>query len=68
LGEGVKITPDMIPDVAKQPEVLKAAEEAGKTLAARLNGDHDREKVTANVQAKMDGRTAEMMEKMQHSV
>ncbi len=61
LGEGVKITPDMVPDVARQPDVIKAAEEAGKTLAARLTGDHNREKVTANVQAKM-------MEKMQHSV
>ena len=59
-GEGVKITPDTIPDVAKQPDLMKAAEEAGKTPAARLTGDHDREKVTAIVQARM-------MEKMQHS-
>ncbi len=60
-GEGIKITPDMIPDVAKQPEVMKAAEEAGKALAVRLTDGHDREKVTADMQA-------EMMEMMQHSV
>jgi multimeric flavodoxin WrbA len=68
LGEGIKITPDMIPDVTKQPDVIKAAEEAGKTLAALLTGGHDREKVTADMQAKMGGRKAEMMEKLQHSV
>lgn len=53
FGEGVKITPDMIPDVTKQPDVMKSAEEAGKTLAARLTGDHDREEVTARMQARM---------------
>jgi len=47
---------------------MKAAEEAGKTLAARLTAGHDREKVTVDVQAKMDGRKAEMMKKLQHSV
>lgn len=61
LGEGVKITPDMIPDVARQADVMKAAEEAGKTLAARLTTNHDRAKVTAEVQAKM-------VAKMQQSV
>jgi multimeric flavodoxin WrbA len=41
-GEGVKITPDMIPDVTKQPKVMAAAVEAGKRLGQRLKNGHDR--------------------------
>ena len=52
-GEGVKITPDIIPDVSKQPKVLAAAIEAGKVLGRRLNNGHDRAEVTRNMQAKM---------------
>lgn len=52
-GEGVKITPELIPDVAKQPKVMAAAEEAGKLLGQRLQMGHDREAVTANMQKKM---------------
>lgn len=59
-GDGVKIDPDSIPDVSKQPEVMKAAEEAGKLLGQRLNDGHDRIAVTMKVQ-KM------MMDKMQES-
>ena len=52
-GEGVKITPDMIPDVAKQPKVMAAAEAAGRVLGERLKTGHDRAAVTANMQKKM---------------
>ena len=52
-GEGVKITPDMIPDVAKQPKVMAAAVEAGKLLGQRLKNGHDRMVVTRNMQEKM---------------
>lgn len=59
-GEGVKITDDMIPDVAKQPEVMQAAADAGRLLGERLRQGHDRQKVTAAMQQKM-------MEMMEHS-
>ena len=52
-GEGMKITEQMIPDVAKQPEVMKAAEEAGKLLGRRLREGHDRARVTQKMQAIM---------------
>ena len=52
-GEGVKITPDLIPDVAKQPKVVAAAEAAGRVLGQRLKKGHDREAVTAAVQKRM---------------
>lgn len=48
-GQGVKITEDMIPDVEKQPAVLKAADDAGAYLAERL-GKHDRQEVTKKMQ------------------
>lgn len=52
-GPDVKITEEMIPDVAKQPEVMEAAAEAGKQLGKRLKDGHDRGKVTQDMQAKM---------------
>jgi multimeric flavodoxin WrbA len=52
-GEGVKITDDMIPNVTKQPDVMAAAEAAGRQLGQRLRDGHDRIKVTAQMQAKM---------------
>ena len=52
-GEGVEITPEIIPDVTKQPKVMTAAEEAGKVLGQRLKNGHDREQVTAAMQQKM---------------
>jgi hypothetical protein len=52
-GEGVKITPDMIPDVAKQTKVMAAAVEAGKLLGQRLTNGHDRMVVTQKMQKKM---------------
>lgn len=45
-GEGFKITPEMIPDVTKQPEVMENAAEAGRQLGARLRDGHDRKAVT----------------------
>lgn len=53
MGENVKITPDIIPGVAKQPELLKAAREAGKLLGERLRNGHDRKKVTEKMQKKL---------------
>jgi multimeric flavodoxin WrbA len=52
-GEGVRISDDMIPDVSKQPEVIEAAVEAGKTLGHRLKKGHDRAPLTEKVQAIM---------------
>lgn len=52
-GEGVKITPDIIPDVAKQPKVMAAAATAGRVLGQRLQTGHDRKAVTAAMQKKM---------------
>ncbi len=48
-GEGVKITEDMIPNISKQPQVLKAAEQAGQELAKRL-ASHNRTDVTKKMQ------------------
>ena len=52
-GEGVKITPDMIPDVTGQPNVMQAAAEAGRLLGLRLHQGHDRMVVTQMMQAKL---------------
>jgi multimeric flavodoxin WrbA len=52
-GEGVKITPEMIPDVTQQPKVMATAVEAGKLLGQRLKNGHDRAVVTQNMQKKM---------------
>ncbi len=52
-GEGLKITPDMVPDVAKQPKVMAVAVAAGKLLGQRLQNGHDRGTVTQNMQKKM---------------
>ncbi len=53
MGENVKITPDIIPDVSRQPELIKAAEDAGKLLGKRLKHGHDRKEVAAIIQKKM---------------
>ena len=52
-GAGVRITGDMVPDVARQPEVMQAAADAGRLLGARLRGDHDRQRVTTAMRKKM---------------
>jgi multimeric flavodoxin WrbA len=52
-GPGVKISEDMIPDVTKQPQAMKAASDAGKLLAQRLKNGHNRTVVTQKMQKKM---------------
>lgn len=52
-GPGVKITEGMIPDVAKQPQAMQAAAEAGKLLGKRLREGHDRGRVTQNMQQRL---------------
>jgi multimeric flavodoxin WrbA len=51
-GEGVKIKPEDIPDVEKQPNVIDSAVNAGKLLSLRLK-NHDRQAVTKKMQEKM---------------
>ena len=48
-----KITDEMIPDVAKQPEAMDGAAEAGRLLGQRLKDGHDRMQVTQKMQEKM---------------
>jgi len=50
MGENVKITPDIIPSVTKQPDLIKAAQNAGKLLSDRLTNDHDRKHVAEKMQ------------------
>ena len=52
-GSGVKISPEMIPNVKKQDDVINCAAEAGILLADRLNNNHDRMKVAAAMQKRM---------------
>ena len=58
-GEGVKITDDMIPNVSKQPDVLAAAEAAGKQLGRRLRDGHDRMKTAEQMQKALMARFSE---------
>jgi multimeric flavodoxin WrbA len=58
-GPGVKITPEMIPDVTKQPDVMQAAVDAGRLLGRRLGQGHDRAAVTEQMQAMLMGMLAE---------
>lgn len=51
-GEGLRITEEMIPNVTKQPEVMKAAVDAGKLLGERLDKEYDRIRVTQKMQQK----------------
>jgi hypothetical protein len=52
-GEGVKIKPDMIPDVTKQSDVIESATAAGKLLGQRLRDGHDRMAATQKMQQKL---------------
>jgi len=52
-GEGVKISPDMIPSISKQPQLLKAAAEAGKLLGDRLRAGNDRKQTTKKIKDRM---------------
>ena len=52
-GGGVKVLPDVIADIAKPPAVMAAMEAAGRVPGQRLQGEDDREAVTAAMQKKM---------------
>jgi multimeric flavodoxin WrbA len=52
-GEGVKITPEMIPDVSRQPDTLDAARTAGRLLGERLRRGPDRQAVTMKMMRAM---------------
>jgi hypothetical protein len=52
-GEGAKITPEMIPDVSRQPAVMQAASDAGQLLGERLRQGHDRVRVTEKMKQTM---------------
>jgi len=52
-GKDVKITPEMIPDVSRQADVMEKAAEAGRLLGKRLTSGHDRQVITQNMQQKM---------------
>ena len=52
-GEGVKITPETIPDVTRQEAVMQTAVAAGRLLGQRLRGNHDRTQVTLEMQKAM---------------
>lgn len=58
-GEQVQITPEMIPDVEKQPDVMAAAADAGKRLGQRLTSGHDRTRVADAMAKKMMATLAE---------
>jgi len=51
FGDDVRITEDMIPRVTKKPEVMAAAEAAGRELGRRLREGHDRKVVASRMQA-----------------
>ncbi len=52
-GEDVKITPEMIPDVTKDDNLMQAARDAGKLLGYRLKNGHDRKAVAEKMQQQM---------------
>ncbi len=52
-GPGVKITEEMIPNVAKQTDVMASAKAAGEMLGQRLRSGHNRMKVTERMQARL---------------
>ena len=53
FGDAVKITPDMVPEVTRQPETLQAAAAAGKLLGERLRQGVDRQAVTETMMQAM---------------
>jgi multimeric flavodoxin WrbA len=52
-GKDVRITPEIIPDVSNQSEVMAKAVDAGRLLGKRLTAGHDRKQVTQKMQQKM---------------
>lgn len=59
MGDDVRITPDIIPGVEKQPELINRAEAAGKQLGQRLKNGHDRKQVAGKMQQKLMAMFAE---------
>ena len=53
FGDDVKITPEMVPDVTKQPAVMQAAKDAGRLLGERLRQGVDRQAVTQKMMQAM---------------
>ena len=51
-GKDVKITPELIPDVSKQSDVMAKAADAGRLLGKQLRDGHDRKVSTRNMQQK----------------
>jgi multimeric flavodoxin WrbA len=52
-GPEVRITAEMIPDVAKQPGLVEQAAAAGRLLGQRLRAGNDRQKTTQAMQARL---------------
>lgn len=52
-GKDVKITPEIIPDVSNQSEVMTNAADAGRLLGKKLMAGHDRKRVAQQMQGKM---------------
>lgn len=52
-GKDVRITPEIIPDVRKQTDVMAKAAEAGRLLGKRLSAGHNRKQVAQSMQQKM---------------
>ena len=52
-GKDVKITPEIIPDVSNQSEVMTNAADAGRLLGKKLTAGHDRKRVAQQMQGKM---------------
>ena len=59
FGADVKITEDMIPNVMKQPEVLKQADEVGKLLGEQLKSGYDKHSVAVEMQKKLGEKFSE---------
>jgi multimeric flavodoxin WrbA len=59
FGENVKITPEMVPNVTRQEDVMQSARDAGSLLGDRLRNGHDRSEVTQRMQAALMSKFAE---------
>jgi hypothetical protein len=52
-GPGVRITAEIIPDVARQTETMRAAAAAGRLLGERLRSGHDRGRAAQGMQQRL---------------
>jgi hypothetical protein len=59
FGPGTRITEAITPSLAKQPKAVEQAQAAGRLLAERLSGGHDRGKVALGVMARLGARFAD---------